>query len=76
MTWQLASSSLIGAAAAPAAQHAVAGVQLSARGWALVLLAVLILTALYLLGCRIWPYGRCLGCRAHPRRNPGSNRKR
>jgi hypothetical protein len=40
------------------------------------LLLVLIAGGLYLLSCRIWPYGPCLACRVDPRRNPGSNSRR
>ena len=76
MTRPLASSGPYRAVADPAVQHVLADVHLSARAWALVILAALALTVLYLLGCRIWPYGPCFVCRVHPRRNPGSNRKR
>jgi hypothetical protein len=37
---------------------------------------LLIVAVVYLLSCLVWPYGPCLACRAHPRRNPGSSRRR
>ena len=76
MTWALASSDLHLLIAVSAGNYTAGGLHLSARGLALAALAALILAGLYLTGCRIWPYGRCLACRANPRRNPGSTKRR
>jgi hypothetical protein len=76
VTWELASSGPLHAWAVSAETYALGGVHLGARAWALVLVAALIGCCLYLLGCRIWPYGPCFACRVHPRRNHGSNKRR
>jgi hypothetical protein len=76
MTWELAASGLHLAAAVSAGQHFAGAVHLSARTCALGLLVLLIVAALYMAGCRIWPYGPCLACRSAPRRNPGSSSRR
>jgi hypothetical protein len=49
---------------------------LGARPLAGILLLVLIAAAVYLGSCIPWPYGPCLSCRAHPRRNHGSTGRR
>lgn len=66
----------IGAAALSAGQHAAAAGGPSARTIGLGLLAALIVAAVYLCSCLIWPYGPCLACLTRPRRNHGSNSRR
>jgi hypothetical protein len=76
LTWELASSPPIAGWLVSAGNTAVGGFHPGARFWALVLVALLLAAAVYIGACRIWPYGPCLACRAHPRRNPGSTGKR
>jgi len=76
VTWELASSSPVRAAVTIADQHVLAAGGLSARTLGGLLLLALVAVAVYLLTCVPWPYGPCLACRAHPRRNPGSNSRR
>ena len=76
MTWELAAGVHLPAWTVSAGTYAPGGVHLGARAWALVLLAAVIGCVLYLAACRIWPYGPCLACRSHPRRNRGSNKRR
>jgi hypothetical protein len=59
-----------------AGQYAAGHAGLSARDIAAVLGLALIALAVYLASCIPWPYGPCVACRPHPRRNPGSSSRR
>jgi hypothetical protein len=76
VTREPASSGHITGWAVSAGTSALSGVHLGPKALALVPLVVLVGGVLYLIGCRIWPYGPCLACRVHPRRNRGSNKRR
>ena len=75
MTWDLAASSRLAAAGLIAGHYTAGQLHMSARVSALALLGLLIAAGLYLLGCLVWPYGKCLACLGS-RRNPGSNSRR
>jgi hypothetical protein len=76
MTWDLAASGVLRAVRVSAGSTTVAGLHLTARFWALVLVLVLVVAAVYLASCVPWPYGPCLACRARKGRNPGSTSRR
>ena len=45
-------------------------------GWLTVVIVGLAAFVLYLIGCRIWPYGPCLSCLGHRGKSRGSNSRR
>ncbi|MGO8957210.1 MAG: hypothetical protein ACLQFR_07565 [Streptosporangiaceae bacterium] len=75
MTWELAAADPLGALSISAGRHVLATGGLSARVIGGLLLLALILAAVYLGSCLIWPYAKCTACLGS-RRNPGSNRRR
>jgi hypothetical protein len=85
VTWELASSGLaghmpvtvwIGALRGVSAASAKAAAGLSPGQWAAVTGGAVVVLALYLIGCTIWPYGPCMGCISHRGRNRGSTGSR
>jgi hypothetical protein len=76
VTWDLAASGRVAAAARIAGQYAAAHASLSARDVAAVLGLALIAFAVYVASCIPWPYGPCLACRGNRGRSPGSNSRR
>jgi hypothetical protein len=75
VTWELASSDQTRSVLRIAGQHVLAAGGLPARDLGGLMLMALVLAAVYLGSCLIWPYGLCLACLGS-RRNPGSSRKR
>jgi hypothetical protein len=76
VTWHLAASSSVRLVAVSAGRHLASGVHLTARDAGALVLLGLVAAVVYLGACCIWPYGPCFACRAHPRRNPGSDSRR
>jgi hypothetical protein len=66
----------IGALRGVSAASASGSGGLSAGQWAAVICVAATVLALYLIGCKIWPYGPCLSCAGHRGRSRGSTSKR